>query len=75
MEEEGEPDASFVADLPDAVTNVKAFKALAADLADELYRSQSFTLAYNPTLKLYAQPGESERDFSIRCQQAAREAA
>ena len=73
VEEEGEPDASFVADLPDAVTNVKAFNALAADLADELYRSQSFTLAYNPTLKLYAQPGESERDFSIRCQQAARE--
>ena len=73
VEEEGEPDASFVADLPDAVTNVKAFKALAADLADELYRSQSFTLAYNPTLKLFAQPGESERDFTIRCQQAARE--
>ena len=70
VEDKGEPDASFVADLPDAVTNVKAFNALAADLADELYRGQSFTLAYDPALKLYAQPGESERDFKIRCQQA-----
>jgi hypothetical protein len=31
-------------------------------------------LAYNPTLKLYAQSNESQRDFSARCQQAAREA-
>ena len=63
VEDKGEPDASFVADLPDAVTNVKAFNALAADLADELSRGQSFTLAYNPALKLYAQPGESRHDF------------
>jgi hypothetical protein len=33
-----------------------------------------YLLAYNSTLKLYAEPEESERDFSVRCQQAAREA-
>ena len=28
----------------------------------------------NTTLKLYSQPGEAERDFQARMQQAAREA-
>jgi phage terminase Nu1 subunit (DNA packaging protein) len=30
-------------------------------------------LYYNPVLKLYGQPGESERDFNVRAQQIARE--
>jgi chromosome segregation ATPase len=47
---------------------------LQTSLADHLYRSQAFALAYNHTLKLYAEPGETERDFKVRCQQAAREA-
>ncbi|MGZ8490512.1 MAG: alcohol dehydrogenase catalytic domain-containing protein, partial [Candidatus Binatia bacterium] len=42
--------------------------------ADYLYRSEVFKLPYNRTLKLYAQAGELEREFSVRCQEAAREA-
>jgi len=68
-----EEGAFFLPDLPDGVSNVKAFNGLAGDLTDQLYRTQSFSLAYNPTLKLYGRPGESERDFKIRCQQASRE--
>ncbi len=68
-----EENAFFVADLPDGVTNAKTLSKLAGDLADELYRTQGYELAYNPTLKLYGRPGESERDFRVRCDQAARE--
>lgn len=68
-----EDDAFFAPDLPVAVTDARAFGRLTSDLADHLYQSQTYTLAFNPALKLYSQPGESERDFKIRCQQAARE--
>jgi hypothetical protein len=69
-----EPDALFAGDVPEGFNTPRAFAGLAADLADHLYRNEAFTLAYNPTLKLYARPGELERDFRARCQQAAREA-
>jgi hypothetical protein len=66
--------ALFVADLPEPISNAKSLAKLEGDLADELYRGQFLSLAYNPTLKLYARSGESERDFRSRCQQVAREA-
>ncbi len=68
-----EDNAFFVSNLPDGVTQAKTLSKLTGDLADELYRTQGYELAYNPTLKLYARPGESERDFRVRCDQAARE--
>ncbi len=71
--EQPEPDAFFVPNLPSVVTDARAFSRLASDLADQLYQTQAYTLLYNPALKLYSRPGESERDFKIRCQQAARE--
>ncbi len=63
----------FVRDLPTAVTDAHEFSGLAGDLADALYRSQAIHLLWNPALKLASRPGESERDFRIRCLQAARE--
>ena len=68
-----EVDAFFVADLPEGATNAKTLSKLSGDLADELYRTQGYELAYNPTLKLYGRPDESERDFRVRCDQVARE--
>lgn len=65
--------AFFVADLPLAVSSAKALAKVEDDFADHLYRNQTFSLAYNPTLKLYARSGEAERDFRVRCQQGARE--
>ena len=66
-----EQDAFFVADLPQGATDAKALSRLTGDLADELYRTQGYELAFNPTLKLYSRPGESERDFKVRCDQLA----
>ena len=68
-----EPDALF-ADVPPVVSTARALKSLESSFNDHLYRTQTFSLWHNPTLKLYAQAGERQRDFIIRCQQAAREA-
>ena len=68
-----EENAFFVSNLPEGATQAKTLSKLSDDLADELYRTQGYELAYNPTLKLYGRPGESERDFRVRCDQVARE--
>ena len=68
-----EENAFFVSSLPEGATQAKTLSKLSGDLADELYRTQGYELAYNPTLKLYGRPDESERDFRVRCDQVARE--
>lgn len=40
--------------------------------ADFLYRNVRVSLWYNPALKLYGLPGESERDFRRRCEETVR---
>ncbi len=40
--------------------------------SDFLYRNIRLTLWYNPVLKAYSRPGESERDFRRRCEDVAR---
>jgi hypothetical protein len=69
-----EPEAFFPRDLPASLLNIRSLAAPANGLVDYLYRTQVYALPYNPSLKLYGQPGEPERDFRTRCQQAAREA-
>ena len=39
---------------------------------DFLYRNIRLTLWYNPVLKVYSRPDESERDFRRRCEDVAR---
>ncbi len=65
--------ALFDAGLPAALADLKAFDRLAADLADQLYHDQVFTLAHNPALRLYARPHETPAEFRVRCRQTARE--
>jgi hypothetical protein len=67
-----EPEAYFD-ELPKSVTQAQQFTALQKDLVDHLYRTCRLTLLYSPTLKMYSQPGEDERGFMMRVQQAARE--
>jgi hypothetical protein len=67
-------DALFSGGIPASLASARGLKKLEAALADHLYRNQAFTLLHSPTLKLYAKPGETERDFRARVQQAAREA-
>ncbi len=66
--------AFFAADLPEGASSPRTYTSLQSGFADYLYRSEVFKLPYNRTLKLYAQADESEREFSVRCQEAARAA-
>jgi hypothetical protein len=66
------PNAVF-GPVPSELSTASKLKAIAKDFSDYLYREQVFSLYYNPELKLYSQPGESDRDFRIRAQQVARE--
>jgi len=74
LEDQANQGALFVPGLPEAVSDAKAINALSKDFVDHLYRNEVYLLSYNSTLNLYAAPNEPERDFSVRCQQAAREA-
>jgi len=72
LENRPEPSALF-GPVPSELNSASKLKAIAKDLGDYLYREQVFNLLYNPELKLYSRPGESDRDFRIRAQQVARE--
>jgi hypothetical protein len=72
LEGQPEPDALF-GSVPSELNTASELKALAKDFSDYLYHEERLNLYHNPTLKLYGQPGEAERDFKIRAQQIARE--
>jgi hypothetical protein len=72
LEGQPEPDALF-GPVPSELNTASELKALAKDFSDYLYHEEALNLHYNPTLKLYGQPEESEREFKIRAQQIARE--
>jgi len=72
LEGQPEPDALF-GPVPSELNTASELKALAKDFSDYLYHEERLNLYYNPTLKLYGEPGESEREFKIRAQQIARE--
>ncbi len=72
LEGKAEPDALF-GPVPSELNTASELKASAKDFGDYLYHEETLNLYYNPTLKLYGQPGESEREFKIRAQQVARE--
>jgi hypothetical protein len=74
LEDQAGQGALFVPGLPEGVSGAKAITVLGKDFVDHLFRTEVYLLAHNSTLNLYAEPNESERDFSVRCQQAAREA-
>jgi hypothetical protein len=66
------PGASF-ADLPTAAQQAKSYREWAAAFSAWLSREQRLELLRSRELALVSRPGESERDFRIRLQQAARE--
>ncbi len=67
-----EEDALF-SSVPEDLNTQRELTALGKDFSDWLYHEQRLQLLYNPVLKLYSKPDESERDFKVRMQQAARE--
>ncbi len=63
----------FFAPVPSAVNTVRELRRVARDLADWLYYNRRLPLKAHPTLKQVQRPGESDRAFRIRLQEAARE--
>jgi hypothetical protein len=66
-------DARFV-DLPRAAQQAKNYTAWTKSFAAWLAREQALELVRSPSLDVVSRPNESDRDFRVRLQQAAREA-
>ena len=66
------PGAVFAA-LPPAAAAPKNYATWSKDFAKWLYQSQALDLLHAPDAEVVSKPGESERDFRIRLQTAARE--
>lgn len=62
----------FFATLPEEINTERELRAIAGDLSDWLYYNKRLTLTTHATLGLHQEPGESDRAFSIRLQDAAR---
>jgi uncharacterized protein DUF87 len=72
VEPKSVPSATY-GSLPKAALNPKQYVDWSKDFADWIVQSHSLKLFSVPSLKLMSEPGESERDFRIRTQQATRE--
>lgn len=72
LEQEPQAGAAF-APPPAAAAKPKSYEAWGKDFANWLHRTQKLDLFASPALGLRSLPGESERDFRIRLQQAAHE--
>jgi len=62
------------AELPAAAAKAKSYAAWSKDFVTQLYGAQKLELLTSPGAKLISDPDESERDFRVRLQLAAREA-
>lgn len=70
---EAEPGAWY-AELPSGIGSADRFTRLQKEFGDHLFYHSSFTLRYNPHLKLYSMPDESDSAFQRRCREAAEKA-
>jgi len=66
-------DALF-GDVPSIMSTARKLTGLAKDLSDYLYHDEAIVLPHNVAVGLVARPDESEREFTVRCREAAREA-
>ena len=72
LEKEPAAEAQFT-DLPAPAAQSKNYAAWTKTFATWLFQTQKLDLFYSNGLETLSTPGESERDFRIRLQQAARE--
>ncbi|GAB4493435.1 MAG: ATP-binding protein [Anaerolineales bacterium] len=72
LEKSPAPGVAF-GELPAAALKAKNFADWGRDFVTWLYGSQALNLLRSPSLKQVSAAGESERDFRVRLQQAARE--
>ncbi len=69
-----DPTAADYAPLAPAASQVKNYAAWARDFTTWVQNSRKLALRRSPSLNVFSKPGEDERAFRIRLQQAAREA-
>jgi hypothetical protein len=72
LEKSAEPGAQF-AELPAGAGKTRSYAAWQKDLVGWLYRSQKLELLRSARFGQASNPDESEQDFRLRLQQAARE--
>jgi hypothetical protein len=60
-------------DLPSIAVKAKSYAGWTKDFSNWMYRSQAVTIFKSPSSDIFSNPGESERDFRVRLQQANRE--
>ncbi len=65
-------DGTF-ATLPSVASMAKSYTAWRRDFVDAVVSGQALEILSCPALKMFSQPGESEREFSLRLQLLARE--
>lgn len=63
----------FFAPAPEKANSARELKSVEKELKDWLYYNSTLPLKIHRELELYQQPGEDERRFNMRLQQAARE--
>jgi hypothetical protein len=66
-------ESASYADLPASAGQSKSYARWSKDFVEWLYGAQSLSLSRSPSTGRFSQPGEEERDFRIRLQQATRE--
>jgi len=59
--------------VPADLVRTAELKRLEKEFSDYVYYNASVTILHNPTLKVYGQVGETERDFRLRCEKEARD--
>jgi hypothetical protein len=64
---------ALFAPAPEAANSERELRSIARSLADWLYYHSRLAITVHPELDLFQAPGEHEREFKIRTQQAARE--
>jgi hypothetical protein len=64
---------TLFAELPSPASQTSSYTSWNRDFTNWLYGTQMLELFTSPALKLSSNPGESEKDFRVRLQQAARE--
>jgi hypothetical protein len=72
LEQNPEEGAQFLA-LPASAGKAKSYADWNKDFGGWLFRTQKVELFKSPSTKEVSKPGESERDFRVRLQQAGRE--
>jgi hypothetical protein len=69
----GAEQCPFFAPLPEEANTARELKSIGQDLSNWLYYNSKLSLTAHAELDLVQHPGETERAFKIRLQQAARE--